>query len=324
MQLSARQFDLFNGDADGICALIQLRLAEPKQTELVTGVKRDIKLLKKLTVETGDQITVLDISMDKNKAELETALAKGANVFYCDHHFAGDIPQHENLTALIDTSADTCTALLINHYLNGKYVNWAITAAFGDNLIQVAQALAESVGLTQTQTEQLKLLGIAINYNGYGANEQDLHIHPAELFRLLVAFADPLTLIEQQAKIYQQLIANYQADMDKAQNAKLIHQSQAGKVFLLPNQPWARRVSGVWGNDLANQAPELAHAVLTELSDSGYLVSVRAPKQRASGADELCMKFETGGGRKAAAGINQLADNELQRFFAEFDQQFTV
>ena len=35
-------FDVFNGDADGICALIQLRLAEPRDTTLITGVKRDI------------------------------------------------------------------------------------------------------------------------------------------------------------------------------------------------------------------------------------------------------------------------------------------
>jgi len=40
-------YDLFNGDADDICALIQLRLAEPKESTLVTGIKRDNKLLKK-------------------------------------------------------------------------------------------------------------------------------------------------------------------------------------------------------------------------------------------------------------------------------------
>ena len=41
-------YDVFNGDADGICALTQLRLAEPRPTAtLVTGVKRDIDLLQK-------------------------------------------------------------------------------------------------------------------------------------------------------------------------------------------------------------------------------------------------------------------------------------
>jgi hypothetical protein len=35
-------YDVFNGDADGICALIQLLLAEPCDTTLVIGVKLDI------------------------------------------------------------------------------------------------------------------------------------------------------------------------------------------------------------------------------------------------------------------------------------------
>ena len=33
-------FDVFNGDADGICALLQLRQTFP-DSKLVTGVKRD-------------------------------------------------------------------------------------------------------------------------------------------------------------------------------------------------------------------------------------------------------------------------------------------
>ena len=59
-------FDVFNGDADGIIALVQLRLAEPKESTLITGVKRDISLLKQVDVETADTITVLDISLEKN------------------------------------------------------------------------------------------------------------------------------------------------------------------------------------------------------------------------------------------------------------------
>ena len=41
-------YDVFNGDADGICALLQLRLAEPREAQLVTGVKRDINLLSRV------------------------------------------------------------------------------------------------------------------------------------------------------------------------------------------------------------------------------------------------------------------------------------
>ena len=59
------QIDVFNGDADGICALVQLRLAKPAQAKLVTGVKRDIHLLEHLQVQKHDIVTVLDISLKK-------------------------------------------------------------------------------------------------------------------------------------------------------------------------------------------------------------------------------------------------------------------
>ena len=42
-------------------------------------------------------------------------------------------------------------------------------------------------------------------------------------------------------------------------------------------------------------------AVLTAKDNGNYLVSVREPLSNKTGADELCMRFPTGGGRKAAA-----------------------
>lgn len=74
-------YDIFNGDADGIIALLQLRLVSPTDSELVTGVKRDIELLDKLEVKQGDSLTVLDISMEANRAGLLRALQLGASVF---------------------------------------------------------------------------------------------------------------------------------------------------------------------------------------------------------------------------------------------------
>ena len=55
--------DVFNGDADGLCALHQLRLADPADSELVTGPKRDISLLKRVQARAGDRITVLDLTL---------------------------------------------------------------------------------------------------------------------------------------------------------------------------------------------------------------------------------------------------------------------
>jgi hypothetical protein len=75
-------YDIFNGDADGICALIQLRLTSPVKSTLVTGIKRDIQLLKKIKVQAGDSLTVLDISLQKNIHEVKVFLESGAIIFY--------------------------------------------------------------------------------------------------------------------------------------------------------------------------------------------------------------------------------------------------
>jgi hypothetical protein len=51
-------------------------------------------------------------------------------------------------------------------------------------------------------------------------------------------------------------------------------------------------------------------------------VSVRAPLNNKTGADELCRQFETGGGRKAAAGINFLPTEMRSQFITAFKKQF--
>ena len=107
--------------------------------------------------------------------------------------------------------------------------------------------------------------------------------------------------------------------MAKAKSADTLRTTSTSAAFLLPNEKWARRVSGVYGNDLANQYPDRAHAVLTSRPDDTYLVSVRAPLSNKTDADTLCMEFPTGGGRKAAAGINALPADMLEPFLDRLD-----
>ena len=85
-------FYAFNGDADGLCALQQLRLDDPRDATLVTGVKRDIGLLRRVHATAGDDVTVLDISLDANRADLNRLLDACAAVRYFDHHYAGELP----------------------------------------------------------------------------------------------------------------------------------------------------------------------------------------------------------------------------------------
>jgi len=301
-------FDVFNGDADGIIALVQLRLADPKSSTLITGVKRDIELLEKVSVENASSVTVLDVSMEKNTNALVNLLQKNIDVLYVDHHRSGDIPNNEHLTAIIDTDANTCTSLLVNDYLKGQYINWAITAAYGDNMIVAADALAEQQQLSSEQKEQLKSFGIYINYNGYGRTIDDLHFKPAVLFEILVNHADPFTLINEENSVYHQLAAAYKRDMQQAFDARVIVENTICKVLELPDQAWARRVSGVFGNELANQSPNKAHAVFTVNIDGTYTVSLRAPLLNKQGAGEYLFSVSNrgGGGLEQLVSINYL------------------
>ncbi|MFT5576868.1 MAG: single-stranded DNA-specific DHH superfamily exonuclease [Bermanella sp.] len=316
-------YDVFNGDADGICSLVQLRNAEAREAELITGVKRDIELLFQVKAEHGDQITVLDVSLDKNREALQSALAAGAEVFYSDHHFAGDIPESPKLTALINTAADVCTSLLINGHLNGQFAEWAVAGAFGDNLKASAVAAAKPLSLSVDQLTTLENLGIYINYNGYGSNLEDLHFHPADLYRQLAGYHSPFEFIKDNREAFEKLEQGYHSDMSAASAIGPKRASDEAAVFVLPNDAWARRVSGVYSNDLANGSPARAHAVLTHKDNGNFLISVRAPLNNKQGADELCRQFPTGGGRAAAAGINDLPADALGQFIDQFTDFFT-
>lgn len=313
-----KHFDVFNGDADGLCALAQLRNAEPREAELITGVKRDINLLERVEATAGSKVTVLDVSLDKNRAGLQRALEAGAEVFYCDHHFAGDIPSSDNLQAVINTAPDVCTSILVNEHLKGAFREWAVVGAFGDNLQASARSIARPLALPEDGLQQLESLGIYINYNGYGSNLEDLHFEPAELFSLIRPYSSPFDFMRDSREQFQKLEQGYEQDMGSAASLAPEYRDSAVAVFMLPNEPWARRVSGVYSNDLANADPARAHAVLTTKANGCYLVSVRAPLENKTGADELCMKFPTGGGRKAAAGINDLPGEMLQEFIDTF------
>jgi hypothetical protein len=314
-------YDVFNGDADGICALQQLRLQFPREAQRVSGLKRDIDLLQRVNAVAGDEITVLDISLDKNRDALVNALATGARVFYADHHYPGDIPESDLLDCHIDVAADTCTSLIINKLLDNAQARWAVVGAFGDNFDQPATDLGRSIGLDSGELNAVQKLGICLNYNGYGFELDDLMFHPADLFNRVNPYSDPFDFIENENG-YAELLAQYQEDMLRAQNAPADSISAAGAVYLLPNEGWARRIVGVMGNDIAKQFPDRAHALLVDMGDGHHRVSVRAPYNRKDGADELCRQFPSGGGRKAAAGINALAQDSLAQFVDRFNLQF--
>jgi hypothetical protein len=318
----AKSYDIFNGDADGICALHQLRMDAPGPAELVTGVKRDIRLLDRIEAEAGDELTVLDISMKANATGLERVLAADARVRYFDHHAAGVIPDHPLLEAHIDTSADVCTSLIVDAHLGGKHRMWAVVGAFGDNLVASALRAAQPLRLDRTELARLHELGDCLNYNAYGESLDDLHYHPADLYRTLARYPDPRHFIFDEPVF--NVLKNASADdLYRAQEIGPHWASESAAVYVLPDAAWARRVNGLYGNRLAQAHPRRAHAILVA-KGAGFVVSVRAAAERPRGAGALCEQFESGGGREAAGGINGLPATDLERFVAAFQRAYDL
>ncbi len=316
-----RNIDVFNGDADGLCSLRQLRLAEPVGPQLVTGPKRDISLLERVEAGAGDSVTVLDVSLERNRAALLRLLERGARVRYFDHHFAGEVPAHAGLEAVLDTSKEICTSVLVDRYLKGRFRVWAVVGAFGDNLDAVALDLGASLALGAAELEKLRELGRSLNYNAYGESESDLLIRPAQLYARLAKYEDPLQFVAKE-KIFARLRAAMHADLKAAMEVPPRQSGERARAYLLPDRPSSRRVLGVFANHLAGIDPRRAHAVLAPRTKGGYIVSVRVPAGSRTSAEAFCRRFPTGGGRGGAAGIDDLPEARMEEFLERLAATF--
>lgn len=317
----AQYYDIFNGDADGICALHQLRLAEPREATLVTGVKRDIRLLDRVATVRDAELTVLDISLDSNRASL-LQLLESCRVFYVDHHYAGDIPHSPNLIAHLDPTPEVCTSLIVDTLLGGSFRAWAVAAAFGDNLHDSARRAAATLHLGETQIERLRELGELMNYNGYGHTVADLHVSPQALYEAVKPYPNPLVFCEE-GDVLALLRQGFADDLRRARAMPALRETSGGRIFSFPADKWASRIAGVFSNEKAREQQEMAHALLVDNGDGTFMVSVRAPLARRAGADNLCRAFPTGGGRAAAGGINALPAGQVDEFFQKFFEVFS-
>jgi hypothetical protein len=315
-----RFYDIFNGDADGLCALHQLRLADPRESMLVTGAKREVNLLERIEARRGDCVTVLDISLESNRASLMSVLDAGASVRYFDHHFSGEIPQHALLDAHIDPSPDTCTSLIVDRFLGGRHRAWAVVAAFGDNLHDSARAAAAGLELSEADLARLRELGECLNYNAYGDDPSDLHFHPAELYRRIQPYADPLEFCDRASELGA-LRTGFQEDMALARAQPVEAVGSGSVAVFLPEAAWSRRAVGMLANELARNHAQSAVALLVRRGE-GYRVSLRAPGTGGAGAHVVARAFETGNGRARAAGIQFLPQAELPRLMRLLQETF--
>ena len=319
---ASRAYDVFNGDADGLCALHQLRLAAPRDAVCVTSVKRDVALLRYVPCEADVEVTVLDVSLDANIEALGRLLEAGARVVYYDHHSATRARTHPRLRLEWDDSPRVCTSLIVDRVLDGRYRSWAIVGAFGDNLDGVAYQLATDRGLREHEIATLATLGRLLNYNAYGDTLDDLHLRPDVLYRTLHAFADPLQFAAASPS-FSQLEQGYWEDLSRVDALAPHFAWGGGAVYVLPDAPWARRISGTFANLLATASRDKSFAVLNERSDGSFCVSVRSAEPAARPANVFCDGFPGGGGRRGAAGINSLPGAAIGAFVEAFSLYFT-
>ncbi len=306
------RFDVFNGDADGLCSLQQLRLADPQDSTLVTGTKRENALLHRVAAQPGDLVTALDIALPGNREALLALLARGVRVRYVDHHEPGEIPTHPLLEVLIDTAPEVCTSALADRLLEGRHRAWAVVGCFGDNLAGTAHRLADAIGLDDGRRARWQALGECLNYNAYGLTEDDLVYRPAQLYRALAPYADPDRFIADEPH-FQRLLTARDADLAQALACPAEPLGRSAVLHRLPDAAWARRVSGSFANHVLNADPQRAHAIATPRPGDGRLqVSLRLPRSSSASAHELVRPFG-GGGRRAAAGIDALDPADLPR-----------
>lgn len=318
---SMTHHDVFNGDADGLLALHQLRLAEPRESVLVTGLKRDVALVGRVDARPGDSVTVFDVSLGANRDAVVALLERGVSVRYFDHHFAGDPIAHPAFESHIDTSPGVCSGILVDRYLGGTQRPWAIAAAFGDNLHGQARTLAASRGLDGRDADALCELGECLAYNAYGDCDADVVIAPAAMYRTLAPHADPFAFMRDEP-VFARIREARRDDLARARTIAPQLVARGGSVYTLPDAAWSRRVRGALANDLAQAHPDRAHAILTPSPTGGYVASVRAPLASPTGADRLCRTFASGGGRAAAAGVNHLRADEIPLFVDRFRQAY--
>jgi oligoribonuclease NrnB/cAMP/cGMP phosphodiesterase (DHH superfamily) len=314
-------YDVFNGDTDGIFAWHQLRLAHPRDATIVTGVKRDVGLVSRVNAGDGDMVTVMDVSHAKNRKDVQRLLDSGAIIEYFDHHDPSKLIAHPNITYHINTEPNISTGLIVNSHVKGKNCFWSIATAFGDNHMELATNMAKSEGLDDEQILLLKQIGLTVNYNSYGQTVDDLFYSPEEIAKAVKACGSDIFSFTEQNDIFSTLLENFSNDLSSAVCQEPYSISKNGVIYVFPNEVWTHRIMGSFSNHLVSTNKDLACAIAVLNSDETYRISVRSSLNNPHGAGDLCKEFG-GGGREKAAGINNLPDSELDEFKKEFEKIF--
>ena len=311
-----KYLDFFNGDADGIISLHQYRMHYPQNSEVFTGVKRDVELLRHCTDIKKSKFTVFDVSLLSNKDHVNKILSNGNTIRWFDHHEPGETKLGDNFEIFVDTDPNCCTNILVDKYIDGLHRPWTICGAYGDNLHEQAEKLNPC--FNEIYMSYLKEIGETLNYNGYGNQESDLTAHPKDVYLDIKDYESPFEY-RKKSILYNKINTQMKSDESELNSSEVLYSSDSGSIILLPDTKASIRYSGIYSNKQTTDNPNKAFAILTNINDDTYRISIRSPKNNPVGASKLALSFPTGGGREKAAGINELPKTELKKFIDKFE-----
>jgi hypothetical protein len=311
-----RCVDVCNGDADGLCSILQWRLHEPKESTILALLDAESSLVGRVHTRPGDEFLICDIPIEPNRSTLLQLLKAGARVQYFNHHVTDDIPYHPGLRATIDFCKDASTSLTVDRLLGGKYREWAVVGAYGKRSTHAADALAVDMGMTSDTKTRLRELGKLISYNACATHEKNACIAPSKLYESLSRYRDPMEFLRSES-LASELDAVRRDDLAKASVLPPYWQDANACVYVLPDTPWAHRVACGLDEELAANDPTRAYAFLCNNGTGGFNVKVRAarsewPLQHSSQAPQA------GCERPRSWAIDHLPDGELSHFIRAF------
>jgi hypothetical protein len=190
---------------------------------------------------------------------------------------------------------------------------------YGDNLHEQADKFNPC--FDEITMSKLKEVGETLNYNGYGNEELDLTAHPKDVYIDLKEYESPFEY-RIKSETYNKIHTHMKSDEAELSSSEILHESETGKVILLPNTRASIRYSGIYSNQQTTDSPDEAFAILTSVGGGNYRISIRSPKTNPYGASKLALQFPTGGGREKAAGVNELPKSELNNFIEKFEEVY--
>ena len=256
-------FYAFNGDADGLCALQQLRLADPRDATLVTGVKRDIQLLRRVNAAAGDEVTVLDISLDQNRDDLLPAAGSGrfGSLFRPPlRGRAAAAPRTSRRTSRnrpTSARARWSTAISPAAIARGPSSRPSATTCRSSpsrwprppasTRRRPPRWSGSASASTTTPTGMPSAISASIP-----------RIWRSRCCRSRI----PMEFVRR-SPAYARLGARYEEDMQQARALKPARQVPGATMVVLPDEAWARRAIGVLANELTQAQPDCAIAILS-------------------------------------------------------------